>query len=79
MPLKVFLSSSLRKYVSQYNPVKGIEIELEDKSTVAEICRNIDVPVEQIKVIMVNGRNAEFDSVLKGDERIGLFPSIGGG
>lgn len=79
MPLKVFLSSSLRKYVSQYNPVEGIEFELDDKSTVAEICRKINVPVEQIKVIMVNGRNAEFDSVIKGNERIGLFPSIGGG
>jgi sulfur carrier protein ThiS len=79
MPLKVFLSSSLRKYVSQYNPVEGIEFELEDKSTVAEICRKINVPVEQIKVIMVNGRNAELDFVLKGNERIGLFPSIGGG
>lgn len=79
MPLKVFLSSSLRKYIPEYNPVEGFIIELEGKLTVGEVCQKIHVPAEQIKVIMVNGRNADLDSVLEGNERIGLFPAIGGG
>lgn len=79
MPIKILLSSSLRNYFPEYNPAEGIKIEPEGKITVGEVCRKINVPAGQIKIIMVNGRNADFSKVLEGDERVGLFPSIGGG
>lgn len=79
MALKIFLSSVLRKYAPAYDPVKGLEMEVSGSITVAEVCREMKIPLDNIKVIMVNGRSQELDYVLKGGERIGLFPPVGGG
>lgn len=79
MPLKILLSSTLRKYYPDYDPLKGLELVFDGEKTVGEVCRKINIPVEKIKVIMINGKNASFDDILMGDERVGLFPPLGGG
>jgi molybdopterin synthase sulfur carrier subunit len=79
MPLNIFLSSTLRKYHPHYDPLKGLELVFDGEKTVAEVCRKINIPVEKIKVIMINGKSESFDYILKGDERVGLFPPVGGG
>jgi len=35
--------------------------------------------LKEVTLIMVDGRRQEADCVLTGDERLGLFPPIGGG
>jgi len=79
MPVKVFLSSTLRQHVPGYDPLEGLRISLERKISVSELCRRINIPEDKIKIIMVNGRNASSDYELAGDERVGLFPPVGGG
>ena len=79
MPLKILLSSSLRKYVPGYDPVKGISFSVDAEITVEELCERINIPCDRIKIVMVNGKSNPMDHVLKGSERIGLFPPIGGG
>ncbi|MBW2569009.1 MAG: MoaD/ThiS family protein [Deltaproteobacteria bacterium] len=79
MPLKILLSSSLRKYVSAYDPVKGMSFSVDGKITVEELCERINIPCDKIKIVMVNGKSKHMDYVLKGGERVGLFPPIGGG
>jgi molybdopterin synthase sulfur carrier subunit len=59
--------------------LKGLELVFDGEKTVAEVCRKINIPVEKIKVIMINGKSESFDYILKGDERVGLFPPVGGG
>ena len=79
MPLKIFLSSTLRKYVPGYDPAKGISFIMAGKRTVTDICEQMDIPADKIKIIMVNGKSKSPDHVLKGNERVGLFPPVGGG
>lgn len=79
MPLKIFLSSTLRKYLPGYDSSKGIEYTARGKIKVAELCQQLEIPVDQIKIVMVNGRSETVDYLLKGDERVGLFPPVGGG
>ena len=79
MALKIFLSSTLRKHVDGYDPVKGLEIEVDEGSTVAEVCTKMKIPVDNIKVAFVNGKSQKLDFILQGEERIGLFPPVGGG
>lgn len=79
MPLKILLSSSLRKYVSGYDPVKGMSFSVAGEITVEELCERINIPCDKIKIVMVNGKSKHMDHVLKGIERVGLFPPIGGG
>ncbi|MFO7737602.1 MAG: MoaD/ThiS family protein [Desulfatiglandaceae bacterium] len=79
MRLRVFLSSTLRAYVPDYDPLEGVELAIEGKMSIAALCRQIKVPVDRIKLIMVNGKRQPFDYALKGGERVALFPPVGGG
>jgi sulfur carrier protein ThiS len=79
MPLEIFLSSTLRKYIPGYDPTKGMVVSLDEEITVAELCEVINIPADKIKIIIVNGKNESLDHILNGDDRLGLFPAIGGG
>jgi len=79
MPLKILLSSTLRKHVPDYDPVKGLIFSVDGEITVKELCEGINIPPDRIKIVMVNGKSKPMDHVLKGSERVGLFPPIGGG
>jgi len=79
MVLKVFLSSTLRQYVPGYNPSEGAEFSMNRKTTVSELCKLMNIPMAKIKIVMVNGKSEPFDYELQGDERVGLFPPVGGG
>jgi molybdopterin synthase sulfur carrier subunit len=79
MALQVFLSSALRKFISDYEPSKGIRVEKATGMTVGDLCKQLKIPEEKVKVIMINGRGAGFNKALNGDERVALFPPVGGG
>ena len=79
MALKVFLSSTLRQFYPGYDPLEGAEFSLNRKTTVSELCKLMNIPMAKIKIVMVNGKSESFDYKLQGDERVGLFPPVGGG
>jgi molybdopterin synthase sulfur carrier subunit len=79
MPLKIFLSSTLRKYVPGYEPTNGVSFIVDGERTVTDICKQMNIPADKIKIIMVDGKSKSPDHILKGDERVGLFPPVGGG
>ena len=79
MPIKVFLSSTLRRSVSGYDPVKGINLTENREITVKDLCKKINVPVNNVKIVIIDGKIESTDYILKGNERVGLFPPLGGG
>jgi molybdopterin converting factor small subunit len=79
MPIKVFLSSTLRRSVSGYDPVKGFDLTESREITVKDLCKKINVPVNNVKIVIIDGKIESTDYILKGNERVGLFPPLGGG
>ena len=79
MPLQVFLNASLRRYVPGYDPFRGISLEGASGTSISRVITRLGLPPEEVTLIMVNGRRREADFLLEGDERLGLFPPIGGG
>ena len=79
MTLQLFLSATLRKQIPDYEPSHGILVERAAGMTIEDLCREMNIPVEKVKIIMVNGRSRGFNEILKGDERVALFPPVGGG
>ena len=79
MAVQIFLSSSLRKYVPDYNPATGVELVIRKGMTVADISRQLYIPTELIKIVMVDGIGKSLEYTLEGNERVGLFPPVGGG
>ncbi len=79
MPLQILLNATLRQYVPGYNPYQGIALHVPAGTTVGQVIEDLGLPAQEVTLIMVNGRRQEADFVLQGDERLGLFPPIGGG
>jgi len=79
MAVTVFLSATLRNHVPDYDPVGGIQVEVEEGVTIRQLCSLLNIPERAIKIAMVNGVKVELDHKLEGEERVGLFPAVGGG
>ncbi|MDM8216098.1 MoaD/ThiS family protein [Desulfovibrio piger] len=79
MRLHIKLSTTLRDYVKGYEPEKGLHVEVPDGMTVGELARHIGLPLEEIKIVMVNGRHSEADDAMRDGDRIAFFPAVGGG
>ena len=79
MTLKVFLSATLRECHPGYEPSEGIDFDQEEVISVAVLFEKLKVPRKMVKIVMVNGVSVPFDHVLEGNERVALFPPVGGG
>ena len=79
MALQIFLNATLRQYVTVYNPYQGISLEVAPGTPVSRVIAQLGLPAQEVTLIMVDGRRREADSPLQGNERLGLFPPIGGG
>ncbi len=55
------------------------EKEYPDGATVRDIITLLGIPVEDVRIIFINGRGCELDDVLSDGDRLGLFPPVGGG
>jgi sulfur-carrier protein len=79
MPLTVLLAATLRKYVPGYDAGTGYIMQIEDGTSVRDLAQRLFIPEQEVKLIMVNGVHADWDTMLKGDERVAYFPPVGGG
>ncbi len=79
MALQVLLAATLRRYIPGYDAATGYFLELGPGATVHEVAAYLGIPEDEVKLIMVNGIGSQWDTVLRGDERVALFPPVGGG
>jgi molybdopterin synthase sulfur carrier subunit len=79
MAVKIFLSSSLRRYAPCYDPLAGIERTLDRSIRVRDLCKDLGIPAETVKIVMINGKRAGMDAHVAEDDRVALFPPVGGG
>jgi len=75
----LILAATLRKYVPGYNGETGYEVSVEPGTTVGDVSRLLGIPEKEIKLIMIDGLAADKDATLAGNERVALFPAVGGG
>jgi molybdopterin converting factor small subunit len=79
MALKVFLAATLRKYVPGYDGGAGHDMETHGGETVADVAARLNIPRDEVKLIMIDGVGSNWDSTLEGAERLAFFPPVGGG
>lgn len=71
--LKLFVT------LAKYHPGGGGEHDIEDGTTVAGMIRELAIPMEDVKLIFINGKKVEPDTVICNGDRVGIFPPVGGG
>jgi molybdopterin converting factor small subunit len=79
MLIHVTLNANLRDYVQDYDPVAGLLLEYPTPLIVADIIGRMNIPLEAVKIIMINGRKAEMASLPGDNDRVALFPALAGG
>jgi molybdopterin synthase sulfur carrier subunit len=79
MALQILINATLRNYVPGYDPHQGLSLEIQPGTSVAQVLARLGLPAKEVTLIMVDGRRQEADYILQGEERLGLFPPIGGG
>ena len=73
--IQIKLFASLQKFM----PDSAENYAIEAGITVGELLRQLDIPPDMIKLVFINNVQAELTSLLKGGERVGIFPPVGGG
>ena len=53
--------------------------EVADQSRVTDVVQSLNISSDQVKICLVNGRNAEIDYVIQNGDTVSLFPPVGGG
>jgi len=66
---------------AKYSPTgePRFEIVLKESTTVGRLFKNLSIPLKPDKVILVNGRQARPDRVLKHEDLVVVFPPMAGG
>lgn len=79
MEIEVRLFATLRRYLTIPHNQGVAKITVNEGDKVIDVINSLQVPAKEITVIMVNGVRADEEHVLQEDDRVALFPPVGGG
>lgn len=74
MEIKVRLFATLRE-----GRGKELQLQLEAGTTVQMILDQLAIPLEDVAIMLVNGRDTHPDNVLINGDTLSVFPPVGGG
>ena len=79
MNIEVNFFASLMKYKPP-GAGKGFwSIHCDEGTTVGDVLHRSGVPVDDVKLIFINGLHSEPEVILQDGDRLGIFPLVGGG
>lgn len=58
---------------------KVIPMEAPEGTVVSTLIDRLDIPHQEIAILLVNGRDATLDRILQDGDTISVFPPVGGG
>ena len=79
MRIRLKLFAGLRALDPQGGSRGGGELELPEGSTVAQVLGRVKVPLDEAKIVLVNGLHAKPETILREGDRLSVFPPVGGG
>jgi molybdopterin converting factor small subunit len=77
--MKPYIQIKLFADLSAYTPPSADHFPIEAGTTVKRLLEGIRVPTEKVRLVFINNVKKDLDSTLRGGERVGIFPPIGGG
>ena len=79
MQIQVVVFATLRKYLPDL-PIGGVRwFEVEPDATIADLLPLLELPAEEVKIIVRNNLHAEWDERLVDGDRVAFIPAVGGG
>ncbi len=74
MQITVKLHASLRPYGRSNSKGGLFPLGIPEKATVREVIRELGIPREKVRMILLNGKGADSNSALFNGDRVALFP-----
>ncbi len=74
MQIKVKLFATLRQ-----GRGKEMFLELPEGAASQNIIDRLEIPKEDVAILLINGRDGELDTILKEADTVSIFPPVGGG
>jgi sulfur carrier protein ThiS len=71
--LKLFVT------LSKYLPQGSEGLEIPEGTSVEKLIFDYGIPKDLVKLIFINGKRQTSHYILKNNDRLGLFPPVGGG
>ncbi len=65
--------------LAHHQPGNGERFSVESGTSVADLLEVLGMTPEAVKVVFVNGKHVGQDFVLSEEDRVALFPAVGGG
>lgn len=65
--------------LAKYMPPDADHYTVRSGMTVSDLLERLEVPAAEVKLIFINGTKGHLSSGLRGGERVGIFPPVGGG
>lgn len=79
MRVQVILYGTLRNSFPAHDPARGLEVELADGSSVADLVDHLEIPRTRLGVVSVGGVLVKADQKLADRDCVRVFQPIAGG
>ncbi|MCF8067378.1 MAG: MoaD/ThiS family protein [Desulfobacterales bacterium] len=77
--MPIIISINLFASLGRFTPPGGNNYSVDDETTVQILLEKLGVPLDEAKLVFVNGIKSGLNSILKDGDRVGIFPPVGGG
>jgi len=80
MKVEINLFASLARYAPDKTGSHSHRmLDVAEGTTIMELLNRMELPIDKIKMIFLNGLHATGDEVLREGDRVGVFPPVAGG
>jgi len=80
MKVELNLFASLARYAPDKTGSHSHRmLDVAEGTTIMELLNRMELPIDKIKMIFLNGLHAAGDEVLRDGDRVGVFPPVAGG
>ena len=77
--MDVYIQLELLATLKRYLPESPERFSVRAGITIKELIGMLGIPEYEVNLVFINGAKGNLDSILSGNERVGLFPPLGGG
>ena len=77
--MKMHITINLFASLKKFTPVSSDSYPVKPGMSVKTLLEELCVPEDEVRLVFIDGVKHDLESVLKGGERVGIFPAVGGG
>ena len=80
MKIKIRLLTQLKQYLPDPDMAGDTQVlDVKENATIGEVLDELGIPLDMPKVIMLNDKQGKLEDRLKAEDRVTIFPPVGGG